>query len=147
MVGQNIDVAFQCNTDRISRCLRKGDIIFARRMPKEAWKSSISSKRIYVVALESGIHIVRCTTNDAQGIYLSKDDRDLPDFISFNDIQEIWSAISRWSPSVLIEEEEANQSHYDQLTLSIQSQSEALSSLRQTVSQLAASMTSQQEVY
>jgi len=143
MVGQNIDMAFQCNTDRISRCLRKGDVLFARRIPSEAWKSSISSKRIYIIALEAEVHIVRLMTNDAQGIYLSQDDRDLPDFISFDDIQEVWSAISRWSPAVLIDDTAAHQSQFDQLTHTIETQSEAISSLKGMVSDLAASMTQQ----
>ena len=139
-------MAFQCNTDRISSCLRKGDILFARRIPREAWKSSLSSKRIYVIARVSSVHIVRFTTNDAQGLYLSQDDRDLPDFISFDDIIEIWSSISRWSPAVLIDDQEATQSKYDQLTKTIQDQSDALSSLTETVSLLAKTM-SQPTVY
>ena len=92
------------------------------------------------------MHIVRFTTNDAQGLYLSQDDRDLPDFISFDDIIEIWSSISRWSPAVLIDDQEATQSKYDQLTKTIQDQSDALSSLTETVSLLAKTM-SQPTVY
>jgi len=147
MVGQNIDMAFQCNTDRISRCLRKGDVLFARRMPREVWKSSLSSKRIYVIALETEVHIVRFTTNDAQGLYLSQDDRDLPNYISFEDIQEIWSTISRWSPSVLIDDQEGSQSQLDQLSHTLQMQTDMLSSLGQTVTRLAETMTSEQVAY
>jgi len=140
MVGQNIDIAIQCNTDRICSSIRKGDVLFARQMPRGAWKSSMSSKRVYLIALQDTLHVVRISNNDAQGIYISQDDRDLPNFIDFADIQEVWSTISKWSPAVLIEDQSLTNHQYDHLSQQIKSQGDTITSLQSMITRLSDSL-------
>ena len=71
LVGQSIGLAIQCDTDRVCSGINKGDVLFSRRIPKESWKSSISSKRIYAITLKDCMHIVRVYNNDSDGIYLT----------------------------------------------------------------------------
>jgi len=137
MIGQNIDIAVQCNTDRVGASLRKGDVLFGRNIPREAWKSSMSSKRVYIVALRDCMHIVCISTNDAKGIYLGQSSNDLPDFLPFEDIQQVWSVISRWSPSVKTDEETFSSTQYDVLTKQLHAQHDAISHLHGMVAKLA----------
>jgi len=137
LIGQNIGLAIQCNTDRISSSINKGDVLFLRCIPQEAWKSSISSKRIYVVTLKDCMHIVRVIKNDTNGLYLHADDRDLPAFINYQDILEVWSTISKWSYNVMVKEEnDVSMAKLETLERSIQSQNKSIVVLTETVQSL-----------
>lgn len=134
LLGQNVDVAIQCNTDRVSSGVHQGDLLFLRKMPQSAWKSSISSKRIYLVRLVDNMHIIRVEKNDADGFYLQPDDRDLPLFIPYEDIKEVWSAISKWSHNVNSDAmEHISANKIADLTRSIQSQNESIVALTERV--------------
>ncbi len=134
LLGQQIQMAIQCDTDRLSACLGKGDILFARKVPREAWKSNLSSKRIYVIALKDNIHIVGISSNDTHGIILKRDDRDLPIFISYEDINEIWCPISKWSHHVMVREsDDTDHSKLNNINSSLKEQSESINLLRRTI--------------
>lgn len=146
LVGQSIGLAIQCNTDRVCSEINKGDILFSRSIPKGSWKSSISSKRIYAITLEDCMHLVRIINNDSEGIYLCVDDRELPSFIPYEDIMEVWSIISKWSYSVLLkDEQEVRSDKLENLEASIQSQNKSLLLLTETVQQLMAQQELQSE--
>lgn len=136
MLGQQIEIAFQCDTDRLSNCLGKGDILFARRVPRDAWKSNLSSKRIYVLALKDNIHIVGINNNDAEGIILKRDDRDLPLYINYKDIYEIWCPISKWTHNVMIQREELASKNLSTIDSTLKEQSESINKLRRTIQNL-----------
>ncbi len=137
LVGQSIGLAIQCNTDTVCSDISKGDVLFARSIPKESWKSSISSKRVYAITLQDCMHIVRVNNNDSDGIYLHTDERDLPSFISYEDILEVWSSISKWSYSVLLKDQpEVSINKLQSLESSIQSQNKSIVTLTETVQRL-----------
>ena len=140
MVGQNMNLAIQCNTDQICTSLKKGDVLFARSIPRESWKSSMSSRRIYVIALKDNLYVVKIATNDASGLYLVQDDRDLPSFISFDDILQVWSTISKWSPAVMVDQQSMSSDQFDQLSYQLKSQGDTIAALQVTIAKLSESM-------
>ena len=137
MIGQQIEIAFQCDTDRLSTCIGKGDILFARKVPREAWKSNLSSKRIYVLALKDNIHIVGITNNDAEGIMLKRDDRDLPEFVPYNEIYQIWCPISKWSHQVMKSSESVESSKLSNISTTLQQQNELINQLQHTIRKIS----------
>ena len=130
-------MAIQCDTDRLSSCIQKGDILFSRKVPKEAWKSNLSSTRIYAIVLDEDIYIVRIENNDFQGITIVKDDRDLPGFIRYEDIREIWSPISKWSHHVMVKSNAPLPGNkLDVLSKFIEEQNDSIEKLRSIVQKM-----------
>ena len=103
LIGHAVNIAVQCNTASVSSCLGKGDVLFARPVPQVSWKSNLSSKKIYIIVLKNDIYIVRINRVDNLGVYIRQDDRDLPDYIAFEDIAEVWIPTSKWSSQVLMQ--------------------------------------------
>ncbi len=103
LINDPVEIAFQCNTDRVSGCISRGDILFSRMVPRDSWKSNLSSKRIYILTTVDNVYIVGIENVDLEGITLRTDDRNIPSFISYDEICEVWSPISKWSNKVLMD--------------------------------------------
>ena len=133
MLGHSVEMAIQCNTDHLSPNVAKGDVLFSRRIPKEAWKSNLSTRSTYCLVLSEGMVMVRLEGNDANGIKITKDDRDIPKYIPFDEIQEIWSPFAKWSQKVMQEVPTLKTAKIDSLEQKIEEQTATLQRLGQMV--------------
>ena len=136
MVGSDECHAFQCNSGDLSEHISLGDVLFARLVPKAAWKSNLSSKRIYIVVTQETVLFIRLQNVDISGIILRKDDRDLPVHLDFADIQEIWMPSTKLSRNLI---SEVTDSHIQQSELlrAIEAQSETITSIQEKLEQLS----------
>jgi len=131
LMGSNIEIAFQCNTDRISSCLGKGDILFSRKVPRESWKSNLSSKRVYVFVVSNSIHIVKIRDVNSEGVWIQSDDRPVQEYFEFEHISEIWTPISKWSNKVVVDPLSLESKSV--LDTTLQEQNERIKSLNSTL--------------
>gem|GEM_PF-7094861 len=137
LLGSQIELAIQCNTDRLSSCIGKGDVLFSRRIPREAWKSNLSSRRVYMLTLNEDVLIVRINDNNAEGIFLSQDDRNMPDYIPYSAIQEIWCPTSKWTNNVVSRQGPTDLTELRQINEQLACQAKALDHMQETMQRLS----------